>query len=85
MGDLAGLLDGLLKTEDVYTNPFKEVNCVFQGKRLSMNQFRYVFNCTRIPGQDADSLYFTWKTSECTLLLPPCCGQAMVGMEWNVE
>lgn len=39
-------------------------NLNFQGTRFSMEQFRRLFNCSRIPGQGADSLYTRWKTSE---------------------
>ncbi|XP_071528137.1 peroxisomal carnitine O-octanoyltransferase [Panulirus ornatus] len=47
-----------------------------ENKLFSMSQFRWVFNCTRIPGQVADSLYSTWRTKDegdCPLHLTVLC------------
>ncbi|XP_063853289.1 peroxisomal carnitine O-octanoyltransferase-like isoform X3 [Scylla paramamosain] len=35
-----------------------------EGQPLSMEQFRWMFNCTRIPGQCVDSLHHCWRTKE---------------------
>ncbi|XP_045114902.1 peroxisomal carnitine O-octanoyltransferase-like [Portunus trituberculatus] len=35
-----------------------------KGEPLSMEQFRWLFNCTRIPGQNVDSLRHCWKSKE---------------------
>lgn len=47
-----------------------------EGKPLSMEQFRWIFNCTRIPGQQVDSLRAWWKTKEegdCPLHIAVLC------------
>lgn len=57
------------------------------GQRFCMNQFRYVFNTTRIPGQDADSLYHTWKSEEegdCpTHIIVLCHGHIWLMNPWD--
>lgn len=35
-----------------------------EGQPLSMEQFRWLFNCTRIPGHRVDSLRHCWRTKE---------------------
>lgn len=59
------------------------------GTRFSMEQFRRLFNCSRIPGQGADSLYTRWKTKdegECPdHLIVLCHGHIWTVHPWDSE
>nr|XP_045600362.1 peroxisomal carnitine O-octanoyltransferase-like isoform X1 [Procambarus clarkii] len=69
---LYGFLDFYLLTREQRLKPQKSN----EGKPFSMKQFKWLFNCTRIPGQGADSLYSTWKTmdeGDCPMHLAVLC------------
>ncbi|XP_063615529.1 peroxisomal carnitine O-octanoyltransferase-like, partial [Penaeus indicus] len=59
------------------------------GTRFSMEQFRRLFNCSRIPGQGADSLYTRWKTKsegECPdHVIVLCHGHIWTLNPWDSE
>lgn len=80
---LWGFLDFNLAVQEQRLKPQK----TNEGKPLSMKQFRWVFNCTRIPGQGADSLYTTWKTKDegdCPLhLVVLCHGHIWTMYPWD--
>ncbi|XP_042231513.1 peroxisomal carnitine O-octanoyltransferase-like isoform X2 [Homarus americanus] len=58
--NLWGFLDFNLALREQRLKPQKS----YEGTPFSMRQFRWLFNCTRIPGRGADSLYSTWKTKD---------------------
>ncbi|KAK4329415.1 hypothetical protein Pmani_000173 [Petrolisthes manimaculis] len=82
---LYGFLDFNLALREQRIKPHKSKD----GTKMSMDQFRYVFNCSRIPGQDADSLSFRWKTNEegeCPLHMAVLCnGHIWTMYPWDHE